>query len=82
MKEFVFFILGVVSILFLLPVCNQLLELVSLWIEAFKIRPSRKILKYQAETTVLREFTKPAEPTPDYEIEYVYGDDDKEDFEE
>jgi hypothetical protein len=82
MKEFGFFILGVVSILFLLPICNQLLELVSLWIEALKIHPSKRILKYQADTTALREFTKPTEPPMDYEVEYVYGDDDYDDSDE
>jgi hypothetical protein len=80
-KEFIFFILGIVSVLFLLPLCDQLLELITLWIEALKIRPSKKILKFQADATVLREFTKPAEPTTDYDVEYIYGDDDDEEEE-
>jgi hypothetical protein len=75
-KEFIFFILGVVSVLFLLPICSQLLELITLWIEALKVHPSKRILKYQADATAMREFIKPAEPTPDYEMEYIYGDDE------
>lgn len=83
MKEFLFFILGVVSVLFLLPICSRLLELATLWIEALKVYPSKRILKYQADATVLREFTKPSVPTPDYEVEYYDGyDDDFEDFDE
>lgn len=80
MKNLKYYIGGVISILFILPLLNKLLEVVGLWIETLAIKPSMKILNYHKDTTILREFTKQAEPTPDYKVEYIYIDDD--DFED
>ena len=75
MKNLKYYVLGAVTILFAVPICNQLMELISLWIETLKTHPSKKILNYEKDFTVLREFIKPVEQTFDYEVEY-YGDDD------
>ena len=75
MKNLKYYVLGAATILFAVPICNQIMELIYLWIETLKTYPSKKILNYEKDTTVLREFIKPVEPTLDYEVEY-YGDDD------
>ena len=47
MKNLRYFLGGILSVLFILPLLNKLLELCVLFIEALKIKPSLKILNHQ-----------------------------------
>lgn len=76
MKQLKYFILGALTILLAIPVINKLLEVIYLWIDVLKINPSKKILNYEKDTQLLKEFLKPTPPL------YDMCDDDYEDFEE
>jgi hypothetical protein len=75
MKSLRYFLGGVISVLFLLPILNKLSDVIFLWIETLKIRPAKKILNYQKDITVINEFIKQPEESYDYEIEYSDDDD-------
>lgn len=81
MKQLKYYLAGIISVLFVLPILNKFMDVILLKIETLLIKPSMKILNYHKDTTILREFTKQAEPTQDYEVEYIYIDDD-DDFED
>jgi hypothetical protein len=76
MKQLKYYIYGMISVIFILPILNQLLEVITLWIEAWKINPNTRILKYQKDTTILREFIQPQEEMAEYEVKYLDEDDD------
>jgi hypothetical protein len=75
MKNSKYIISGIVVGLLIVPLVDKIFEIVLTWLELLKIYPNKKLLNYQKDTAVLREFIKPAEPTPDYEVKYIYGDD-------
>lgn len=75
MKNIKYFALGILSITFLIPVIDKFLELSELWIETLKIKPSIKILNYQKDSQVIKEFIKPIESIYD-EDEYCSEYDD------
>lgn len=71
MKNFKYFLLGVGSIIIVLPIINKFLELIDVWIEALKIKPADKILEHQKKVVVLSEFINPQEYyDDDYEEHY------------
>ena len=78
MKNLKYFIGGVISVLFILPLLNKLLEVVELWIESLKIKPQMKILNGNKDSVIMREFLKPSPPL----YEEICEDDDFEDFDE
>jgi hypothetical protein len=67
MKNFKYFIGGILSVIVILPIINKLLELVDIWIEALKIKPANKILEHEKKVAVLSDFINPQEQ---YEFEY------------
>lgn len=73
MKNLKYFLFGTAVAITFISVIENFIELILLWIEVFKIRPSLKLLNYQKDTAVLKEFLKPTQP--------IY-DDDYDDFEE
>lgn len=74
MKQLKYFLMGVLSIIVVLPIINKLLEVVDLWIETFKIKPSKKILNYEKDMIVLKEFIAPSN---EYYVEEVFNDIDE-----
>lgn len=84
MKQLKYYLAGIISVLFVLPILNKFMDVILLKIETLLIKPNMKILNYNKDTTILREFTKQAEPTQNYEVEYIYidDDDDFDDFED
>lgn len=76
MKQLRCFILGMLSILIFIPVIDRLLELISLWIDAMKVKPKMKVLNGRKDAVIIREFLKSVPPI------YDDMDDDYEDYEE
>lgn len=77
MKQLKYFIGGILTILLFLPISNKFLELVELWIETLKIKPSLRLLNFQKDTTLLREFLEqPPEENIVYEYEFYDEEDD------
>lgn len=79
MKNLKYYIGGMLSVLFILPILNKLLEAMLLWIETLKIKPSMKIMNFQKDTTILQDFIKQPMAVDDYDEEYMYYEDDDED---
>lgn len=74
MKQLKYFVLGALAILSI-PIFDKFSEVIFLWFEALKIKPTEKILNHKKNVLVLNEFLKPAPP--------VYDDmDDGEDYED
>ena len=76
MKQLKYFLFGIMSVLFVLPIINRLLEVIELWIETFKISPSKKIMNAQKDVTILSEFLSEPKVETEYDIEYLYDDED------
>ena len=74
MKNLKYIILGCAIAVAFISVIEKFIELIMLWIEVFKIKPSLKILNYQKDNTMLKEFLKPVSP--------VYTEEDFEDFDD
>ena len=75
MKQLKYFILGAISILWFIPIVEKLLEVVSLWIDTLAIKPSKKLLNYKKDITILQDFIKQPEEVGDYVVEYDEDDD-------
>lgn len=73
MKNLKYILLGSALAMTFISVIEKLIELIMLWIEVLKIKPSLKILNYQKDSAILKEFLKPA-PS-------IYDDDDFDDEE-
>lgn len=69
MKQLKYYILGIVSFVFVLPLLNKLLELAELWLESLKVKPQKRILEGNKDTAIIREFLKPTQPVYDYDDE-------------
>lgn len=78
MKQLKYFILGMISIMWIVPITEKILEVIFLWIETLKIKPTKKIMQSQKDTMILREFLSVPKVETDYDVEYVYGDEDEE----
>ena len=76
MKQLKYYISGIISVLVILPVIEKILEVIFLWIETLKIKPSKKIMESQKDTMMLREFLSEPKVDTDYDVEYIYGDED------
>lgn len=76
MKQFKYFIFGMISILWIVPICEKVLEVIFLWIETLKIRPTKKILESSKNNIILSEFLNVPKVETDYEVEYIDEDDD------
>jgi len=74
MKQLKYFIAGIATILFFIPILDKFLEVVLLWIETLKINSTKKILESQKNTLLLREFL--FTPSQDLEYEEEYDDED------
>lgn len=74
MKNFKYFLFGSAIALVFISIIEKFMELIMLWIEVLKIRPSKKLLNYQKDVMILKEFLK---PTP-----YVDLEDFEEDYED
>lgn len=72
MKILKYFLFGSAVALLFVSVIDKLVELIMLWIEVLKIKPSLKILNFQKDSAMIKEFLK---PTPSLYEEY-YGDED------
>lgn len=71
------FIAGMFTVLLVIPTANKLLELTEVWIEACKIKPTKKILESQKDTLLLREFLyQPPEENIEYDYEFYEEEDD------
>lgn len=75
MKQLKYFVGGIMFFIFVIPISNKILELLELWIDAFKIAPNKRILNYQKDSTILQEFLKEPEEIDDYIVEYEDDDD-------
>lgn len=75
MKQLKYFLLGALSIIIVLPCINKFLEVFDLWIETLKINSSKKILNYQKDTIILKEFISPQN---EYYEDEIYNDIDEE----
>ncbi len=78
MKKFSYVLLGFTTGLVCVQLINKAFEVILLWMDTLNIKPVEKILKHKANTSSLREFTKPEPEHTDYEVEYIYDDDDYE----
>ena len=76
MKQLKYFMLGVISIIWIVPIAEKLTEVVYLWIETLKITPTKKILESSKNNIILSEFLSKPKVETDYEVEYLYGDED------
>jgi hypothetical protein len=77
MKNLKYYIGGIATIIFMVPVINKFTELVEVWIESLKATPSKRILEHEKDTALLREFLNEPEEMYDYEVEYLNEDDDE-----
>jgi hypothetical protein len=76
MKNLKYFIFGSAFAIAFISVFEKFIELIMLWVEVLKIKPSVKLLNYQKDTVVLKEFLKPTST--------IYNDEDNdyEDFDD
>jgi hypothetical protein len=59
MKEIKSFLLGMATVLLIIPVIDKLLELIFQWIEALKITPIKIVAKGNKDLVILKDFLKP-----------------------
>ena len=83
MKNSKGFILGLISGLFLIPIAEELLNVVFVWIEYLKILPSKLVMKGNKELSELQgnddgEYEVTNAIGFQYEPEEYYDDDDEE----
>ena len=76
MKQLKYFVLGALAIL-LIPIFDKFSEVIFLWFETLKIKPTEKILNHKKNVLVLNEFLKPTHPVYD-----DMDDGEDEDYEE
>ena len=76
MKNLKYYIAGIISVLIIVPVIDQLLEVIFLWIETLKIKPTKKILNGSKDMIILQDFIKQPEEVGDYEVGYLVEEDD------
>lgn len=79
MKNLRYFLFGSAIALLFVSVIDKFVELIILWIEVLKIKPSLKILNYQKDIQVIKEFIKQPDEVGDYDVEYIYEDEDEDD---
>lgn len=79
MKNLKYIILGSAITIALFSVIEKLVQLILLWIDVAKISPSKKLLNYQKDTQIIKEFLKPICPVHD---DYVDLDDFEEDYDD
>jgi len=72
MKNLKYFLFGSAIALVFISIIENFMELITLWIEVLKIRPSKKLLNYQKDTQIIKEFLKPVCPVSE---DYVDLDD-------
>lgn len=53
------------------------MELIMLWIEILKIKPTERIMKHKKDVTILSEFLKPTRPVYDDMYEDEFEDEDE-----
>ena len=75
MKNIKYIILGSAITIALFSLIENFVELIMLWIEVWKIKPSLKILNYQKDIQVIKEFIKQPEEMGDYVVDYDDEDD-------
>jgi len=78
MKQLKYFVLGAISIMYFVPIIEKILEVIFLWVETLKIKPTKKIMESQKDTMILRDFLNVPKVDTDYEVEYMYDDGDEE----
>lgn len=59
MKQLRYFVLGICSVMFLVPISKKLVELLDLWIDVLKTKPEVKLLNHKINIQSKKEFLKP-----------------------
>ena len=78
MRKITYFFLGVLTAIASMPIINKITELITLWIEAVKVKPAEKILDYEKKVVTLSDFISPINNSVynyNDDIDYINEDD-------
>lgn len=78
MRKITYFFLGVLTAIASMPIINKITELITLWIEAVKVKPTEKILDYEKKVVTLSDFISPINNSVynyNDDIDYINEDD-------
>lgn len=73
MKRILYILLGITTGVLLKPIFDRFTNVTLIWLETLAIKPSKKLLHYFKDTTLLREFI--SEPQEQYDCKIYYYDD-------
>lgn len=77
MKNLRYFLFGSAVALVFISIIEKFMELIMLWIEILKIKPTERIMKHKKDVTILSEFLKPTRPVYDDMYEDEFEDEDE-----
>lgn len=73
MKKFIYVLLGITTGVVIKPIIDKFINAILVWIETLAIKPTKKILNFHKDTTIIREFINDPVEQCDYDM-YYYED--------